>query len=143
MRILRGTFRLSLVLSGLMAIWVAIGAHSAALKHSNERHRLWATLRCGEKVLGKDVGAITNEFGNMDLSKVGCASKPFFARADEIEKALREESPTDSEYSLNFWNNLQSEFGIVVVTFMLTNVVGVLMMLLTSVSKWVWAGYKT
>src|SRR5262245_29536545 len=106
MRIMRGTFRLSLVLSVIAAVWAVIDAHSAALTRSNESFRLWETLRCGKKVLGTDTTPITNEYGNMDLSKVGCSYRPFFARAHEIETALQENNPSRAEYNIHFWGNI-------------------------------------
>jgi hypothetical protein len=125
-----------------MALWVLIEAHSAALTRSNDSHRLWETLRCGKKVLGTDTTSITNDYGNMDLSKVGCSYTSFFARADEIETALQQSDPSKSEYNLFFWSGIRSSFVGVVATFVLANVAGFLALLFMSIGNWVWAGFK-
>ena len=48
MSVLRGTFRLSLVVALLVAAYFGIMAHVTAQDDYSKERKLWFTLRCGE-----------------------------------------------------------------------------------------------
>ena len=57
MSVLRGTFRLSVVVALLVAAYYGITAHVAAHDADREEWKFWNTLRCGERFLGQDMSS--------------------------------------------------------------------------------------
>jgi hypothetical protein len=101
MNIIRGTFRLSIGVALLVVGYHAVTGYMEARKSEQEATRLWFTLRCGERFLGQDMRAYTNEYGLIDIGKAGCEldGRRFLATFDEIRKAVA--SPDASEYGRN------------------------------------------
>jgi hypothetical protein len=64
MKVLRGTFRLSIVIAILVAAYYGIAAYLAAENAGYEDWKLWKTLRCGERFLDKDMSSYTNDGAN-------------------------------------------------------------------------------
>src|SRR5262245_13289100 len=95
MNVIRGTFRLSIVIALLVAAYYGTAAHFAAQNAAAEDINIWITLRCGERFLGQDMSRFTNEAGLIDIGKAGCdlEGKRFLARFDEIRKAVATAEP--------------------------------------------------
>ena len=55
MNIIRGTFRLSIVIALLVAVYYGITGYMAAMEREQANWKLWTTLRCGERFLGQDM----------------------------------------------------------------------------------------
>jgi hypothetical protein len=53
MNIARGTFRLSIVIAILAAAYGGISEYVTIVKFNTEDTRIWTTLRCGERFLGR------------------------------------------------------------------------------------------
>ena len=141
MNIIRGTFRLS-ILVGLASLgyfwWQAIQAAGDA---AASRQELWSILRCGKSLL-PDTSRYENQYGNIDLGKMGCASRQFWARKDEIEEALRQESPYQEVYAEELkWRRSQMWYAAAGM-FVLTNLLGFAYLGLRAAYQWVFAGYK-
>ena len=142
MSVLRGTFRLSVVLALLAAAYYGITAHVAAVDADRENWKHWSTLRCGERFLGQDMSAYTNQYGLIDIGRAGCSNDRFLATFDEIRTALASDPPRD-RYSEVFWPQMYIElslaFGWV---FVIVNVLGLLFLGARGAFRWVWAGYR-
>ena len=102
MSVLRGTFRLSLMAALLVAAYFSITAHVAAQNDAWQDWKIWNTLRCGERFLGRDMSAYTNEYGLIDIGKAGCSSDRFLATFDQIRTARASADPGD-RYGEVFW----------------------------------------
>jgi hypothetical protein len=44
-------------------------------------------------ILGKDMTAFTNQYGNIDIGRAGCSTASFIANFDEIREALNAPAP--------------------------------------------------
>jgi hypothetical protein len=88
--IVRGTFRLSIVIALLVAAYVGISGYIEAVSSDAEDMRIWTTLRCGERFLGQDMSSYTSPVRSdvIDIGKAGCSSSTFWATRDEIRKAV-------------------------------------------------------
>jgi len=106
MKVLRGTFRLSIVIALLVAVYYGIAAHLAAQDASYEDWKIWKTLRCGERFLDKDMSSYTNDGRVFDIGRAGCSNTGFLATFDEIRKAITQTDPSDSRYAEVFWPKL-------------------------------------
>lgn len=90
MRTIRGMFRLSIVAAILAALYAL---YNSARVHNETAERNYAvarTLECGSRVSEDLLRPFANEFGNIDLSKVGCSDGHFFASFDELREARRD-----------------------------------------------------
>jgi len=138
MRIIKGTFRLSIVIAVLAGIYAFVTAHMQAMEADQRNYELWLVLRCGEKFLNRDMSAYTNEFGNIDIGKAGCANRQFFARFDEIKEALAQARPK------SIYRDYVSATPIIVqmiFAFFVVNLLGLLVWISVRVFKWVRNGF--
>ena len=142
MNVLRGTFRLSIVVALVVAAYYGISAHVAAQNDAWEDWKIWNTLRCGERFLGRDMSAYTNEAGLIDIGKAGCSNDRFLATFDEIRTALASAEPSGDRYSQVFWPKLYDALGYALVAFVAANLLGLLFLGTRSVLRWISAGYR-
>jgi hypothetical protein len=146
MKIIRGTFRLSILIALLVAAYYGIHAYMAGVIVKQENRRLagnWTTLRCAERFLGQDMSRYTNEAGLIDIGGAGCSDRPFLATFEEIREAVA--SPASPSLSLGaVYRDLLLYGGLfaAVVAFMLVNLVGFVLLGARGVFRWVRAGYR-
>lgn len=141
MNIIRGTFRLSIVVGLLSLVYFTWQATEEAGRVATENHQLWYTLRCGRTLVGKDTKPYENEFGIIDLSKIGCADGRFLAHMHEIEKALQDEDPMGPVMQRERdWRLPIARYNAIAV-FLATNLLGLLFLGGKSVFGWVRRGY--
>jgi hypothetical protein len=150
MSVLRGTFRLSIVVALLVAAYYAISAHLAAMDAEWEHRKLLITLRCGERFLGQDMSQYTNAAGLIDIGKAGCSNSSFWATFDEIRVAVGKQPPppdqgwvSESErYSQVFWPKLNNALFAALAGFVVVNLGGLLFLGGRRVFRWILAGYR-
>jgi hypothetical protein len=75
MNIIRGTFRLSVVIALLVAGYFGITGYMAALEREQANWKLWNTLRCGERFLGQDMSRYRSPVRPevFDIGSAGCS----------------------------------------------------------------------
>ena len=142
MNVLRGTFRLSVVILGGVALAGAYLAHLNAFESEKAARHLWSTLRCGAKFLDQDMAKYTNEVGNIEIGRAGCGESPFLARKEEIRDALLQEDPSNGEYKQTFWFDLKIWTLYAIGTFLLVNFLGFAFLALRAVLRWIASGYQ-
>lgn len=149
MNILRGTFRLSLVAAMITfsgaAIYDYFDKSNAAQKQYAEDYRMWTTLRCGRAFIGKDMREYTNQYGNIDIGKAGCANKQFFATFEEIKNAMAEESPSQREIFQRYYDFKLSALSTGVLTafvFVLINLLGLVVLATRYATDWIRQGFQ-
>jgi hypothetical protein len=142
MNVLRGTFRLSIVVALLVAAYFGITAHVAAQNAASESWKLWFTLRCGERFLGQDMSAYTNASGLIDIGKAGCSNDRFLATFDEIREALASAEPSGDRYGEVFWPKLYGALFNALGAFLFVNLLGLLFLGTRRVFRWISAGYR-
>jgi hypothetical protein len=141
MNILRGSFRLSLVITAAVFLYGVWTAFLKADEAARTTYELWTTLRCGERLLKQDLSAHMNEYGNFDLGKLGCAHRTFWANKTEIETALNQTDPSRARRSEELNWQLQLVGGSTLATFVGVNLLGVLALGLLQVARWVRNGF--
>jgi hypothetical protein len=105
MRVIAGTFRISIVAAIFVAAWVFAGGYlDASTADSEVRHR-WRVLRCGERFLDQDMRQYTTQNGLIDIGKAGCSPPSFLASLDEVRTALLTTQPPDA--GKQFWNAIR------------------------------------
>lgn len=142
MNIIKGTFRLSILVGiAVFAIqyWRASQeAHASAWKNS----QIYMTLRCARDRVGVDNTAIKNEFGLLDLSKVHCSKERFFAHEHEIASALEREDPYVASYDSEMSWRRPLTYMDGVAAFVVTNLLGLGFLGARRAFRWVMAGYR-
>ena len=142
MRVLRGTLRLSVVIAILALGYGVIAAHMAAHEDAAKGRRLWSVLTCAKRFLDRDMAPFTNEYGNIDIGKAGCASEQFLATKYEIRDALTQTDPYDERYWPKLQQKLQENTLSAVLIFILINLAAVLFIAIRRVGHWIWQGYR-
>ena len=143
MNVLRGTFRLSILVGVAALIYYLVEASQAAGQQAHRDWELWYTQRCGRILLGKDVTPYQNEYGNIDLGRVGCSTRQFYSNIGEIEEALKQHDPYDATWR-RVWRarvEIAAIYG--VLFFVLTNLLGFGFLGARRTYRWVSAGYRT
>jgi hypothetical protein len=141
-KIIRGSFRLSLVAAVGVLVFVAIGAVISAKKAADSAHENWTTLRCGKAFIGRDMTSYTNQYGNIDIGRAGCSYKQFLARFEEINEALAQPDPSSDEYSSVLRLELVGAAFYAVAAFVLLNIFGLLFLAGRGTFRWITAGFK-
>jgi hypothetical protein len=144
MKIIRGTFRLSIVIALLIAVYYAISGYFEAVNADKETWRIWTTLRCGGHLLGKDVSGYTNEYGLIDLGRAGCSSKSFLATFEEIRMANARPKPPPDQLRFGdvFQFHLYGGLIVALAAFLAVNLLGFLFLGARSLFQWVRGGYR-
>jgi hypothetical protein len=142
MDIARGTFRLSIVIAVLVAVYYGISDFMTAVNSNAENMRIWTTLRCGERFLGQDMSSYTSPVRSdvIDIGKAGCSSSTFWATRDEIREAVAQTDPPVSPYTysrVGLWALLPAAYAFVAV-----NLAGFLFLGARGLFRWVRAGYR-
>jgi hypothetical protein len=146
MKIIRGTFRLSIVIALLVAGYYAITGYMAALEREQANWKLWNALRCGERFLGQDmrkyVSPVRPEV--FDIGSAGCSNERFWATFEEIREAVAQSEPP--AIGRGFGEVLQFKLtdalGYAFGAFLLVNLAGFVLLGARSLFRWVRAGYR-
>ena len=141
MNVLRGTFRLSILLTAVAAGYVTWISFQQVSESRSRDHEMWRVLRCSEKFLGRDMSRFTNPYGLIDVGKAGCASTQFLATFDEIKDASMQPEPSTFD-SKAFWKAFLNSIPMAVGVFLLVNALGLLYLAVRGVGRWVLAGFR-
>jgi hypothetical protein len=144
MRVLRGTFRLSVLVALMVAAYYGITAHVAAHNADREDRKHWSTLRCGERFLGQDMSKYTSPYREevIDIGKAGCSNSSFWATFDEIHMAIAQPDPPEDRYNQVFWPELYNALFLALGVFLIVNLLGLLSLGARGALRWVRAGYR-
>lgn len=143
MNVLRGTFRLSIFIGLAVTayfVWQAFVKSQEAYDRSFE---LWSTLRCGRHLLDKDTKSLENEYGNIDLGKVGCIDRQFWANKQEIQDAWAQPNPNREQRDNMLLYGLRDAWISGLISTVLTNILGLAFLGGRWAYRWVVAGYKS
>jgi hypothetical protein len=144
-KVISGTFRLSVVIAVVVAAYYCISGYLAALEAEQANRKLWSTLQCGERFLGQDMSKFASPARPevIDIGKAGCSNSNFFATFDEIREAVaRRDPPAEwrgfgEVFPFKLYEALFAALG----TFLVVNLAGVLFLGARGLVRWVRAGY--
>jgi hypothetical protein len=146
MKVIRGTFRLSVVIALLIAVYCVISGYIAALDADRETWRIWGTLRCGERFLGQDMTSYASPVRSdvIDIGRAGCSNSTFWASYDEIRAAVAHSEPPaeDLRFGKVFWLNSINALIFAVAALIAVNLAGVLFLGTRGLFQWVRSGYR-
>jgi hypothetical protein len=146
MNIIRGTFRLSIVIALLVAGYYGITGYMAALESEQANWKLWNTLRCGERFLGQDMSRYVSPVRPevFDIGSAGCSNERFWATFEEIREAAAQSKPpaVGSGFGEVLRFKLMDALGYAFGAFLLVNLVGFVVLGAHRVFRWVSAGYR-
>jgi hypothetical protein len=140
--IVKGTFRLSLLVGAAALGWFTWDASQSAHRVAAYHREIWETHRCAGKLLGQDVRQYQNAYGNLDLGKLGCSGREFWANMGEIEKAQHELNPYNETWWRYFRIDAQSAFWSALGLLVLTNLLGLAFLGARRAFRWVSDGYQ-
>lgn len=141
MNIMRGTFRIAIVVALLTAgaiayqQWVRIGDEQF------RQSQLMDGYECGARKLEQIEAEYTSPtLGNIDLSKYGCASRPFWASLEEL-RSIRQGRPLFDDLPRPFpWDVvINKALGV----FLLVNLMGVLFLAGRAAVRWIAHGFTS
>lgn len=142
--IMRGTFRLSVAVAALAAAYGFYEQLAAFAEARNQSLKDVFTLECGARLSEETAKSAANQYGLIDLGKVGCASKPFLASSDELLQArngvMRREM--DKELGARAQYAPQYPLGLAVLALLMVNLLGVAFVALRALFGWIATGYK-
>jgi hypothetical protein len=139
---LRGIFRLSVVLTGMFAIYGFYGALTKAAESSTNERRIWTAMRCGEKFLNQDMSQYTNAIGNIDIGRAGCSTDQFWTNFDEIRETRGKPDNSDKAYKESLLREIQGFMINGVFLFIMINVAGLMVLGSWKILNWVLSGFK-
>jgi hypothetical protein len=146
MKVIRGTFRLSVMIALLVGAYCVISGYVAALDADRETWRIWRTLRCGERFLGQDMTRYASPVRSdvIDIGRAGCSNSTFWASYDEIRAAVArsEPPPEDLRFSVVFWFQSINALFFAVAAFIAVNLAGVLFLGIRGLFRWLRTGYQ-
>lgn len=146
MKIIRGTFRLSIVVALLVAAYFGIAGYKTAMDAEQENRKLWMTLRCGERFLGRDMSSYTSPVRPevFDIGKAGCSDTSFWATFEEIREAVAHPDPPEwwRGFGEVFRSKLEEALFPVLAAFVAVNLAGFLFLGARGLFRWVRAGYR-
>jgi hypothetical protein len=146
MKVIRGTFRLSVVIALLLAVYSGISGYNAASKADQETWRIWTSLRCGERFLGQDMSRYTSPVRPevIDIGSAGCSNERFWATFEEIRAALARSGPPPEQLRFGevFQFNLYVGLFTALAAFLVVNLLGFLFLGARGLFQWVRRGYR-
>jgi hypothetical protein len=137
---LMGIFlRLSIVVGVIMS-GVALGEaylryNEFATNQIKESYRIHYALKCAQAYSDGALLRHANQYGNFDISKVGCSDKVFWANLGEVRNLPKE--PPLSNVSFRDYLNLYDAAIIGIICMATVVVLGMLLVLVRRVANWV------
>jgi NADH:ubiquinone oxidoreductase subunit 3 (subunit A) len=143
MKIIRGTFRLSILIALLVAAFYGIMGYMAGVVAEQANRKAWTTLRCGERFLDQDMSRFKNKDGLIDIGSAGCSDQPFLATFEEIREAVASPAPPSLPGLGGVYRDfMYAALFTAVAAFVLVNSVGFVLLGARGVFRWVRAGYR-
>ncbi len=137
-RIMPIAFRLSIVSAVIAAFAGDTISYNYAWKQAGDWMRISTALRCANYKSDEQLNKHRNDFGLIDISRVGCADKTFLASMEEIRRSQPFDWNTEYKkyYDSRDWVNSGLS------AFFIINSLGAGLIISRAVFKWV-AGIKT
>jgi hypothetical protein len=144
MSVLRGTFRLSVVVALVLMAYLGFKAHIAARDAASKDFEFWRTMQCAQRFLDQDMSRYANPTRPemFDIGKAGCSYRTFWATFDEIRSEIGSADPRDDTYSRRLWPELEFAFYSALLALAAVNLLGLLFLAARGALRWVWAGYR-
>ena len=141
--IMRGTFRLSVAVAFLAAAYGFYQQWAAFSKSMDDNLKMRITLECGARLSEENLKTAINEFGLIDLGKVGCADKPFRASFEELRKARDGAMRREWEaMQFDLKDAGQYALGYALLALIVVNLLGLAFVAARALFGWIAAGYK-
>jgi hypothetical protein len=141
-KIISGTFRLSIVVTSLAFSYDVWRLWQEDVKGAADAYRMEQTYKCGALNSDERLKEAVNHAGLVNLFKVGCADKQFLASFEELRDVREGKLDLFKHTSQFTWEAVSySTLGAAVVAFVLVNVAGFLIYGARSVLLWVLSGY--
>jgi hypothetical protein len=141
--IMRGTFRLSVAVAVLAAVYGCYEQWAAFTEAEKSSWTRMMTLECGAKLSEETLKPAANQYGLIDLGKVGCADRQFWASSDELlqaRKGVMRSEWMKMEFSVR--HAVVYSLAYAVLSFLVVNLLGLALIALRSVFGWIATGYK-
>jgi hypothetical protein len=148
MRILRGTFRLSVVVAVLVAAYSAFITYQKSADYRAQQLREYFDVKfayqCAARQTDENLRPFVNDYGLIDLIKAGCTEQKMVASFDEL-KQWRDGTPSwhePDERDMPALFDGYATFLWLVLAFVAVNLIGLLVVGIKNVSRWVVAGFR-
>lgn len=140
MNIIRGMFRLSIVVALAAAAFSMLQTYNHFVRDQAVHTAMVLTLKCGARLDRSLLLDAQNEFGNIDLGKLGCSDKQFFASVQEIDDAWNGKL---DDYGRTVYRplNLEDAAMLATIAFVLTNLLGLFALLCQGILRWLVRGF--
>ncbi len=141
--IIRGTFRLSVAIAVLAAAYGFYERWSSFAEARNDSWNMMMTLKCGSRLSEETLEPAVNQYGLIDLGKVGCASKQFWASSDELlrtRNGVMERELMGKRFNLR--NAAEYSLACAVRILIIVNLLGFAFVALRAVFGWITSGYR-
>ena len=138
--IIKGTFRVSIVVALAGAVFTAYLLRHSVLEHYFANQKVLSVLECASRIPEQTLKQAVNQVGLIDLSKVGCVEKQFWASFGEL--AQTRDGTMKKELSkvatIDAW-----DVGVSALQwFMVVNLAGLAFVCARTVLAWVIAGFR-
>ena len=138
--VIRGTFRISIVVAVLAAAYTAYQDLQANKIAERELFNMWAAYECAAQLSEEELKPSLNEDGLFDLRKVGCTTERFLASSEELSQAgaLRRKWLLDNARTFDVGNAILSAC----VWFVVVNLLGLGFIAVRGTVRWIVAGFR-
>lgn len=130
-------FRLSLAISIGATVFDAYQIHQLWVETMHVNADIKFTLDCAIKIPEGKIQSYKNEFGNIDVAKLGCRAgsdgETFFVTLDELQRHRAGEFLLLYQNHFDFESNVDAFFFF----FLCTNIVGVMLVAAYALSRWI------
>ena len=106
-----------------------------------KHYELKTSLLCGSYLNAEDLKPHTNEYGNINLNKVGCSYRTFWASPPEM-RAAREDMLPPPSYMPPAYNWEQTAVD-ALLAFIAVNLIGFIVVGTKRIWQWIADGFKT
>jgi hypothetical protein len=142
--IMRGTFRLSLAVAVLAAVYGIYEQWAAFSEAKASSWKMTTTLECGARKSEDTLKPAVNQYGLIDLGKVGCADEQFLASFDELRQARDGVTRSDwMETKFNVRHAAEYAFAYALLALLVVNLLGLAFVALRAVFGWIATGYRS
>lgn len=141
--IMKGTFRLSIAVAVLAAIYGFYEQWTTFAEAKNSNWKMMTTLECGARLSEETLKPAVNQAGLIDLGKVGCASQQFWASSSELLQARNGATRREwmeTEFSLR--HAAEYSLAYAVLALLVVNLLGLAVVALRAVFGWIATGYR-
>lgn len=141
--ILRGTFRLSVAVAALAAAYGIYEQWAAFSEAKASNWKMTTTLECGARKSEERLKEAVNQYGLIDLGKVGCADEQFLASLDELRQArdgMTRREWMETKFDVRYAAEVALAYA--VLALLVVNLLSLAFVTLRAVFGWIATGYK-